>query len=113
VDIDEIIEYGGSEINEKQFFSVWNTYRNHIIDKWNETKEKFPIGDESSGIIEVFYPEGVIISISPDIIGIADYNQFSDSTNPENLYPQHKIKGKVVGYDEENMWLVIGNPRVF
>lgn len=113
VEIDEIIEYGGSEINEEQFFSVWYTYRNDLIDKWNETKEKFPIGVEIEGIIEVFYPQGVIINVSQDVIGIADYNKCSDSTHPENLYPGHKIIGTVVGFDEENMWLVIDNPRVF
>jgi hypothetical protein len=113
IDINDIIEYGGSEISGKQFYSVWNKYREGLIDNWNRTKEKFPVGSEIDGIIEVFYPQGVIINISQDIIGIADYNNCRHSTQPENLYPRHKITGKVVGYDEENMWLIIDNPKVF
>lgn len=113
VEIDEITEYGGSEISEKQFFSIWNEYRNGLVDKWNNTKEKFPVGSEIEGEIEVFYPQGVIVNISQNVIGIADYNKCKDSTQPENLYPRHKIIGKVIGYEEENMWLIIDNPTVF
>lgn len=112
VDIDEILEFGGSEITAEQFYSIWNTYKNELCDKWNETKENFPIGEKIEGIIEVFYPQGVILNVLQDVIGIADYKKCSDSTTPENLYPGHKIKGIVIGYDEENLWLVIGNPRV-
>jgi hypothetical protein len=112
VNIDEIIEYGGCEITEEQFYIVWNKYRNDLSDKWNETKKSFPIGNEIEGIIEVFYPQGVIFIVSQDVIGIADYNKCSDSTHQENLYPGHKIVGKVIGYDEENMWLIIDNPMV-
>ena len=113
VDINEIIEYGGSEISEKYFYGVWNAYKNTLINIWNETKERFPLGDEIEGVIEVFYPQGIVITISQDVIGITDYNKSSDSTNPKKLYPGHKVIGEVVSYDEENMWLVIDNPRVF
>lgn len=113
VDIDEIVEFGGSEITEEQFYKVWNTYKNDLSDKWKETKENFPIGEKIEGIIEVFYPQGVILNISQDVIGIADYKKCSDSTHPVNLYPGYKIIGIVIGYDEENMWLVIDNPKVF
>jgi hypothetical protein len=113
IDINEIIEWGGSEIDDRQFFIIWNKYRNENIDKWNQAKESYPIGAEIKGLIEVFYPQGVIINVSEDVIGIADYYQCRESTKPENLYPQHKIIGKVVGYDEINMWLVIDNPMVF
>ncbi|WP_164215541.1 hypothetical protein [Virgibacillus sp. YIM 98842] len=113
VDIDEIIKYGGFEISEQYFYSVWNAYKNALMDKWNETKERFPLGYEIEGIIEVFYPQGIVITISQDVFGITDYDKSRDSTNPKNLYPGHKMLGKVVSYDEENMWLVIDNPRVF
>ncbi|UKS29647.1 hypothetical protein LOZ80_12210 [Paenibacillus sp. HWE-109] len=63
LDANEIIQYGGSEISEKQFYDIWNEYRDGLIDKWNVTKGRFPIGLEVEGIIEVFYPQGVIVSI--------------------------------------------------
>ncbi|MFC4323191.1 hypothetical protein [Litchfieldia salsa] len=113
IDVNDIIDFGGSKISESQFYKIWNKYRDRHSDNWLKTKEKFPIGSEIEGIIEVFYPHGVIISISQDIIGIADYNKCRNSTQPDNLYPRHKIIGKVDGYDEENMWLIIDNPKVF
>src|SRR5699024_9501655 len=113
IDVNNMIEFGGSEINEKQFYCIWNKYRDGLIDNWNLTKERFPIGSEIEGIVEAFYPQGIIVNISQNVIGIADYFKSKDSTKPENLYPQHKIIGKVVEYDEENMWLVIDNTRVF
>lgn len=112
IDVNDIIDFGGSEISESQFYNIWNKYREGLSDNWHQTKENFPIGSEIEGIIEVFYPQGVIISISQDIIGIADYNKCRNSTQPDNLYPRHKIIGKVDGYDEENMWLIIDNPKV-
>ena len=57
--------------------------------------------------------EALIFCVSQDVIGIVDYNRCRGSTHPENLYPGQKIVGKVVGYEEENMWLVIDNSRVF
>ncbi len=113
IDVNELLEYGVSEISENQFYSVWNNYKDELIDKWNITKEKFRIGDEIEGIIEVFYPQGVIVNIAQGVVGIADYDQCRNSTKPENLYPQHKILGKVIGYDNINMWLVIIDPKVF
>jgi hypothetical protein len=112
IDVNELIEYGGSEISKSQFYNVWNKYLDGLIVEWNNTKEKFSIGSEIEGIIEVFYPSGVIITISQDVIGIAGYNKCRNSTKPEKLYPQRKIIGEVVGYDEANMWLVIDNPKI-
>lgn len=89
--------YGGSEVSERQFYSIWNKNRDGLINSWNQTKEKFPVSSENEGIIEVFYPQGVIINIFQEIIGIADYNRCRESTKPEKLYPRHKITGKVVG----------------
>lgn len=113
IDVNEIMEYGGSEISESKFYSVWNKFREGLIDNWIRTKEKYPVGSIIDGIIEIFYPQGVIIHIAQDIIGIADYDKCRNSSQPENLYPRHKITGKVVGVDEENMWLIIDNPKVF
>ncbi|WP_217594678.1 hypothetical protein [Cohnella sp. GbtcB17] len=112
LDVKEIIKYGGSEISRKQFYGIWNVYKEGLNDKWDITKLRFPIDSEAEGIIEVFYPQGVIISIAEHVICVADYNKCKGSTAPENLYPGHKVTGKVVGYDEENMWLVINNPTV-
>ncbi|WP_088068065.1 hypothetical protein [Gottfriedia luciferensis] len=67
----------------------------------------------AEGKIEVFYPQGVIVSISENVIGVADYIKCKDNSQPENLYPHHKITGKVNGYDEINMWLILENAKVF
>lgn len=113
LDVNEIIDDGGTEISEEQFYGIWNKCRDGLINKWNLIKVKFPIGLEVEGKIEVFYPQGVIVNIFENVIGVSDYTKCKDSTIPENLYPHRKITGKVNGYDEENMWLIIDNPKVF
>lgn len=113
LDVSEMIDDGGSEISEKEFYVIWNKYSEVLIHTWNITKEKYPIGLEVEGKIEVFYPQGVIVSFPENVVGIADYINCKESTQPENLYPHHKITGIVNGYDEENMWLIIVNPKVY
>ncbi|WP_129688244.1 hypothetical protein [Gottfriedia acidiceleris] len=113
LDVNEIIDDGGSEISEKEFYVIWNKHSEVLINTWNITKEKYPIGLEVEGKIEVFYPQGVIVNFAENVIGVVDYIKCKESTQPENLYPHHKITGKVNGYDEENMWLIIDNPKVF
>ena len=43
--------------------------------------------------------EGTVLYFYPQ--GIADYNEYSRESNHFNLYPNHKIIGKVVGYDKK------------
>ncbi|MEH7349363.1 hypothetical protein [Gottfriedia acidiceleris] len=113
LDVSELIDDGGNEISEKEFYIIWNKHSEVLINTWNITKEKYPIGLEVEGKIEVFYPQGVIVNFAENVIGVADYTKCKESTQPENLYPHHKITGKVNGYDEENMWLIIDNPKVY
>ncbi|MGG0176478.1 hypothetical protein [Gottfriedia acidiceleris] len=113
LDVSEMIDDGGSEISKNEFYVIWNKYLEVLINTWNITKEKYPIGLMVEGIIEVFYPQGVIVNFAENVIGVADYTKCKESTQPENLYPHHKITGNVSGYDEENMWLIIEKPKVY
>lgn len=113
IDVNDIVDEGGNEISEKQFYKIWNKHCEVLIHEWNKTKEKYSIGIEVEGESEVFYPQGVIVRISENVIGIADYIKCKENSQPENLYPHHKITGKVNGYDEINMWLILENPKVF
>ncbi|MFC3800463.1 hypothetical protein [Cohnella sp. GCM10012308] len=101
----EVIKHGAAEVSKEQFYDIWNEYSKELFNKWKLTKENFPVGSVVEGSIEIFYPQGVIFSITEDVIGLADYNKCRDSTRPDNLYPGHKVRGIVNGYDEENMWL--------
>jgi hypothetical protein len=44
------------------------------------------------------------------VIGLANYDECKQNIRPEKLYPNHKIKAEVIGYDEINFWLMLDNP---
>lgn len=94
------------EIDMQEFEEKWAQYTKEYRFLWEETKKTYKIGKKAEGTILYFYPQGIIFSIGK-IQGIANYNEYSKKSNSFSLYPNHKITGVIVGYDEKNMWLVI------
>lgn len=94
------------EIDKQEFEEKWVQYTKKYHFLWEEAKKIYEIGKKVEGIVLYFYPQGIIFSIGK-IQGIADYDEYSKRSSLSNLYPHHKITGKVVGYDEKNMWIVI------
>jgi hypothetical protein len=64
------------------------------------------------GFIQIFYPQGVIINLGDDTLGVADYAVCKSSAQPEWMYPGYKVTAVVAGYDEVNHWLLLNDPRV-
>ena len=71
------------------------------------SKEKYPIGKIVEGKIKYFYPQGIVMQIG-ETKGIYQDKE-SKASNEFSKYPLDTIKGKVKGYDEKNMWLIISS----
>jgi hypothetical protein len=100
-------------IPQEAFEEVWNRVNKDQTEIWIELKRKLPLGTEIHGDIEVLYPQGVIVSIPEfEALAIADYEECNANYKTRNIHRGLKVKGTIIGYDEVNYWLVIGNPKV-
>ncbi len=99
-------------ISKEEFEVIWNRNNEAYSELWKGIKNRYKINDNVDGYIEVFYPQGVIISVDEVTLGIANYNECREGTMLENLYPNHLVDARVIGYDEVNMWLILDNPKV-
>jgi hypothetical protein len=113
---DQEADYGAlpdvTPIGKDEFDRVWNTHLASRSKEWAETKRRLPIGKEASGFVEVFYPHGVIVDLGDSALGVADYDACRASTTPEFMYPGYKVTAQVTAHDEENQWVVLGNPQI-
>jgi hypothetical protein len=110
VDYDLIDEV--TEISQTEFESVWDTYLVRHQARWSASKQAYPIGTAVQSYIQIFYPQGVIVNLGDDTLGVADYAICRASAQSKWLYPGHKVTAIVVGYDEVNHWLLLGKPQV-
>ena len=112
IDYDEILDEV-TALSKDEFDHVWNAWLATRGTQWQQTKQIYPIGKAVEGLIVVFYPQGVIVNLGNEVLGVADYPACRASTRPENMYTRHKITGIIENYDEMNQWLVLGSPQVY
>lgn len=98
----EIIKISSEEFEDKWKAEIKAYYKN-----WEFQKVKYPIGKIVEGEIKYFYPQGIIMQIG-ETKGIYQDKESKES-NEYIKYPLNTIKGKVKGYDEKNMWLIISS----
>jgi len=101
------------EISKDEFESVWNLHLNYHKTQWDNIKRKYKIGSSIMGYIQVFYPQGVIINLEEQTLGIANYDKCRTTAKPEWMYPGFRVTAIVDGYDEVNHWLVLKEPKVY
>lgn len=113
VDINDYTNTGlqAIEISNSEFQYLWDKHTQTIKEKFLIEKSRYPIGAEVFGIVKYFYPQGVIFKVG-NIQGCADYQTCRNNSNPKDMYPNHKIYGKVIGYDFNNYWILLGNCKV-
>lgn len=99
-------------ISEKDFEEMWLKHCKSYKDKWVRSKSKFKTGMQVQGAVEILYPQGVIIKLDEDTIAIADYDECLKNSSYKSLYPHQYVTGKVKGYDEINMWIVLEKPKI-
>lgn len=95
------------EISLEKFEEKWNAETKAYHNLWEFQKEKYPIGKIVECKIKYFYPQGIIMQIG-DTKGVYQDRELKAS-NEYGKYPLDTIKGKVKGYDDKNMWLIISS----
>lgn len=103
---------GVISISEEEFYAVWHLHLAQHQQQWEAAKAQHPLGKAIFGTMLIFYPQGVLVDLGPNAVGVADYWECHASTRPEWMYTKHKIKAIVAGYDEENQWIRLQEPQV-
>ena len=101
----DMLDNLGEEITENEFNNKWEIALKPFMKKWNETKHKNDIGDNIKVRICCIYPQGVIFRFDEIFHGIADYDECISKYGWEKLYPNIELEIKIIGYDENNMWI--------
>ncbi len=100
-------------ISKNEFDRVWNIVNNNQLPEWIKLKEVLPLGTKIDGYIEVFYPQGVIVSIPGyEALGVANFEECAANSQKRNMHKDLIIKAEVIGYDKVNYWVILGNPEV-
>ena len=111
IDYDAIEEV--KPISQAEFDQVWNRHLASQSDCWRAVKQAFPLGATLEGHILSFNPQGVLVDLGKDALGLADYAECAASTEPQFFNWAHKVTGTVSGYDELNQWVIFKDPRVW
>lgn len=97
IEVDEI--HGNRRtISEKDFEKIWKLALEPHLKDWRKIKQKYPVGMQIEGACRCFYPQGVII-------GGQDYRAVYNGK--KQIVPKESLIAQIIGYDEENLWLVL------
>lgn len=100
------------EINQTEFEAIWNNHLANHQAQWNKAKQLLTIGTTVQGYIQIFYPQGVIVNLGDNILGVADYLTCKISAQQQWMYPGYRVTAIIAGYDEANHWLLLDKPQV-
>lgn len=112
VEYDDLIGEQVTEIPQQEFEAVWNMILATHSTVWHQSQLRYSIGTPVQGALLLFYPQGVLIQLDQETVGIADYAACRASTEPENVYPRHKVTAIVAGYDQRQHWIILDLPQV-
>ena len=93
-------EFDGNiyHITKHEFDIKWNAATTEKRKLWDVLKKQYPMGKEVEGITMYSYPQGWILNIG-HLLGVCQSSL--------NLNPGTTLSGRIIGYDEVNMWVVI------
>jgi hypothetical protein len=63
------------EITKQEFDAVWTSHLVNDQIHWSYTKRSYPVGMEVTGYIRIFYPQGVIVNLEENRLGVANYSE--------------------------------------
>ncbi|WP_046225501.1 hypothetical protein [Paenibacillus dauci] len=95
----------GEDISQEEFEQVWTQAMKPYRKDWNSIKAHYKPGDKVTGVVEVSYPQGIILSLPNDAFGIVADDECAQFVPVEHRYPGHMLKTVVIGFDEVNGWV--------
>lgn len=101
------------QITKDEFKAVWQQWL--IINKqqWEEVKNNYRVGKKLTGYIYRIFPQGVIVIVDKDTLGVVNLEECRKSAKDSLLISYgHPIIANVNGYDEENQWLILETPEI-
>ena len=101
------------KISKDEFENIWSIHLTYNKTQWENTKQKYKIGSSISGHIQVFYPQGVIITLDENSLGVANYDECRATAKSEWMFPGFRVTAIVGEYDEINHWLILEEPKVY
>ncbi len=115
IDYAPLVEEGDvTAISQQEFQAVWNQYLALRQKGWNAAKLNYPVGLPVQGAIKIFFPQGVIVDLGDDVLGVADHDACKQSRTSEFIMSTRlKLTAVVSGYDEVNQWIVLTSPQVY
>ena len=97
-----------------EFNAVWQKHLQHHEAKWIESKKSFPINKPVIGCIKIFFPQGIIVQLGQQTLGVTDYIQARATASPGFIMQtRYQIAGIVTGYDEANQWIELSSPQIY
>lgn len=93
------------QISKSDFENIWHDATQKLRQKWNVSKQNYPMGERVFGVVNYLYPQGSIFELG-DIQGCADHSDIQ-TFRYHRVFPIRIIDGIVKGYDEINMWVLI------
>lgn len=96
--IEDEIEGIVTKIEQHEFENIWNKVIERQRIFWENEKKYYAIGQEVRCKVKYCYPQGWVLKIG-ELQGICDFEH--------EIYYNEIVLGKVIGYDEINMWLII------
>ncbi|MCT4606569.1 MAG: hypothetical protein N4A64_10785 [Marinisporobacter sp.] len=114
VTLKEINSFDGdiSMISKDEFEELWEVHCSAHLELWKKSKEDYTVGMQLQGSIEVIYPQGMLIKVGKYTLALGDYEACVQKSSCKSLYPNQLISGKVKGYDEVNMWILLEECKI-
>lgn len=108
----EMNRANGEDISAAEFETVWQEAMKPYVKDWEKMQQLFKPGDAVKGIVEVIYPQGIILSLPNDALGIINIGDCLQGIPAESLYPGHVLKAVVAGFDQVNLWIKLEHGTV-
>jgi hypothetical protein len=101
-------------IRADEFNTVWRKHLEQHEARWNEAKKLFPINKPVICCMKVFFPQGIIVRLGEQVLGVTDYWQAKATAGAGfHMQTRRQMAGIVTGYDEVNQWIELGSPQIY
>jgi predicted metal-dependent HD superfamily phosphohydrolase len=107
VNYDELIPDLVSEISEQEFEGWWESVLAAHEPVWQQSKGRYPPDATVQGPILLFYPQGVLIELDRETIGIMDDAVSQKLIPAEKRSTGYNVIARTKAYDERQHWVIL------